>query len=335
MQQMKIYHARAIPGSHSSHGQRRLRTFLFGWAASGWLIEATTLRSLPSGTNPLAMAPPYGGLASNSNRRRFPVLAREARRSASVELPDLDRTLGTSRCFYTTSAACDTLSRHTPPPWDASRLLSESRSLGDMTDPWAAAEVEADRQRRGPLSQVRHAALHKSTHVDLAPAATRGRLQRGDGTFDEYGRRRYPVFKPSNQSQAKKDITLQGTIVSGNARTEFDGLKIANFEWHLDQQRRWLDGDIAPPSLKPTDIQNPVTLFSADLPTLLYEKAYVRERSRLATEAFDSSYAERTRSLRSFTEIDSNNKSRKSPKAAGKGTAIPRVVGQVDQRRNV
>ena len=218
------------------------------------------------------------------------------------------------------SGASDTLSRHAPPPWDASRASwapSGASSLADMTDPWVAAEIEADRQRRGPLAQVRHAALHKSTHVDLAPAAARRRQRKDDGTFDEYGRRRDPGFKPSNPGQAKKDITLQGSIVSGNARTEYDSLKIANFEWHLEQQSRWIDGDMRPPSLKPADIQNPVTLFSADLPTLLYEKAYVKERSRLAAEDFNSQYAERTSHLVSFTDVDPC----KSPKkATGKST---------------
>jgi hypothetical protein len=214
--------------------------------------------------------PPPRRRVSSTNRRRFPGLGSFAGapevvgRSASTELH-----LG---------GGAGVAARHRPTPWEPQRTrgLNASRSLGDMTDPWVAAEVESDRQRRGPMSQVRHAALHKSTHVDLAPplrgsrrggtGASRGRGS-VDGVFDARGRRRRPIFVPSNASQAKRDIELRGDGVSANARTEYDSLKIANFRAWQERVGGWLDGDMKPADARPSDIHNPVTLFSADLPT--------------------------------------------------------------------
>ena len=72
----------------------------------------------------------------------------------------------------------------------------------------------------------------------------------------------------------------------------------------LLDRRNWVAGiDMVPADGKPTDTHNPLTLRSADRPTLLYEKLSTAERSRHNREHLNASYASRTASLKSFTEV--------------------------------
>ena len=248
---------------------------------------------------------------SNMNRRRFPALAAV---HSSTSMPELG-----PRSANMSAAAIASVSRHSPAPFRPGRDSSVVGELASFTDVWAAKEGEAERQRRGALSQVRHAVLHKSTHVDLAPAVERSdsaearrlrqrRRLRGNGVGMVNGKRQ--VFSPANPAAARNDITLRGSIVAGNAMSEFDAEKDLDFARAQESRRNWVAGiDMVPADGKPTDTHNPLTLMSADMPTLLYEKLSTAERSRHNREHLNASYASRTASLKSFTEVGEGSKS--------------------------
>ena len=242
--------------------------------------------------------------ASNVNRRRFPGLSAV---HLSASAPELEPPSANLSAFAERS-----LSRRSPPPFVPGKNHSITGELAEFTNVWVAKELEADRQRRGALSQVRHAVLHKSTHVDLAPAAMnesaeqrrrRAQRRRSNGIGVVNGRRQ--IWGPCNPSKAKTQITLRGSIVSGNARSEYDAYKDLEFARRQDARRRWIDGDMVPPDGRPHDIHNPLTLMSADMPTLTYERFYTADRSQQNLQRLNATYAARTAALVPFTAVSS------------------------------
>ena len=207
--------------------------------------------------------------ASNVNRRRFPGLAKTVHSSMSapdLTMPSADLSVHGER----------SVSRHAPPLFIPGQQSSVTGELSEFTNVWVAKQLEAERQRRGALSQVRHAVLHKSTHVDLAPAdmgdsaegrRKRAQRRRSHGVGLVGGKRQ--IWSPANPAKAKTGIMLKGSIISGNARSEYDALKDQEFTRDQDARRRWIDGDMVPPDGRPKDIHNPLTLMSADMPTLM------------------------------------------------------------------
>ena len=260
------------------------------------------MRQLRTGSrlSSLGVSPVPG--ASNVNRRRFPGLS-AVRLSASV--PELEPPSANLSALAERS-----LSRRSPPPFVPRKSHSITGELAEFTNVWVAKELEADRQRRGALSQVRHAVLHKSTHVDLAPvgmddsAEHRRRCaqhRRSNGVGMVNGRRQ--IWGPCNPSKAKADITLKGSIVSGNARSEYDAFKDLEFARSQDARRRWIDGDMVPPDARPRDIHNPLTLMSADMQTLTYERFYTFDRAQQNLQRLNATYAARTAALVPFTAV--------------------------------
>jgi hypothetical protein len=245
--------------------------------------------------------------ASNLNRRRFPGLSAVHLSSSAPELepPSANLSALTER----------SLSRRSPPPFVPGKNHSITGELAEFTNVWVAKELEADRQRRGALSQVRHAVLHKSTHLDLAPAGAndsaehrrrRAQRRRSHGVGIVNGRRQ--IWGPCNPSKAKTDITLRGSIVSGNARSEYDAFKDLEFARGQDARRRWIDGDMVPPDGRPKDIHNPLTLMSADMPSLTYERFYTADRSRENLQRLNATYAARTAALVPFTAVSTHGR---------------------------
>lgn len=259
-------------------------------------MRQTGIRADPSG-------PSVPG-ATNVNRRRFPGLATVHLSASAPELapPSVSRRASLER----------SLSRRSPPPFVPGKYQSITGELSEFTNVWVAKELEADRQRRGALSKVRHAVLHKSTHVDLAPALTtssadqrrrRARRRHSNGVGVVNGRRQ--VWTPCNPSKAKTQITLKGSIVSGNARSEYDAYKDLEFARSQEARRRWIDGDMVPPDGRPNDIHNPLTLMSADMPTLEYERFYTADSSWQNLQRLNATYAARTAALVPFTATSS------------------------------
>lgn len=245
--------------------------------------------------------------ASNLNRRRFPGLS-AVRLSASA--PELEPPSANLSALAERS-----LSRRSPPPFVPGKSHSITGELAEFTNVWVAKELEADRQRRGALSQVRHAVLHKSTHVDLAPVGIndsaeqrrrRAQRRRSNGVGMVNGRRQ--IWGPCNPSKAKTDITLRGSIVSGNARSEYDAFKDLEFARSQDARRRWIDGDMVPPDGRPRDIQNPLTLMSADMQTLTYERFYTVDRAQQNLQRLNATYAARTAGLVPFTAVSAQGR---------------------------
>jgi hypothetical protein len=240
--------------------------------------------------------------ATNVNRRRFPGLAAV---HLSASAPELEPPSANLSAFAERS-----LSRRSPPPFKPGNNHTVTGELAEFTNVWVAKELEADRQRRGALSQVRHAVLHKSTHVDLAPAVIddsaegrrrRAQRRRSNGVGVVNGRRQ--TWSPCNPSKAKGNISLKGSIVSGNARSEYDAFKDQEFARDQNARRRWIDGDMVPPDGRPKDIHNPLTLMSADMPTLMYDRFYTADRSRINMQRLNATYAARTAALVPFTEV--------------------------------
>jgi hypothetical protein len=58
-----------------------------------------------------------------------------------------------------------------------------------------------------------------------------------------------------------------------------------------------------PPDGRPKDIHNPLTLMSADMPTLMYDRFYTADRSRINMQRLNATYAARTAALVPFTEV--------------------------------
>ena len=245
--------------------------------------------------------------ASNLNRRRFPGLSAVHVSASAPELEPPSASLS--------ALAERSLSRRSPPPFVPGKNHSITGELAEFTNVWVAKELEADRQRRGALSQVRHAVLHKSTHLDLTPAGVkesaeqrrrRAQRRRSNGVGIVNGRRQ--IWGPCNPSKAKTQITLRGSIVSGNARSEYDAFKDLEFARSQDARRRWIDGDMVPPDGRPKDIHNPLTLMSADMPSLMYERFYTADRSRENLQRLNASYAARTAALVPFTAGSTDSK---------------------------
>jgi hypothetical protein len=257
-------------------------------------MEAGRLPRRESGASPVPGA-------SNVNRRRFPGLAVHSSRSApDLTMPSADLSVHGER----------SVSRHAPPLFVPGKESSITGELSEFTNVWVAKQLEAERQRRGALSQVRHAVLHKSTHVDLAPAdmgdsaegrRKRAQRRRSHGVGLVNGKRQN--WSPANPAKAKTGIMLKGSIVSGNARSEYDAFKDQEFARDQDARRRWIDGDMVPPDGRPKDIHNPLTLMSADMPTLMYDRFYTSDRSRINLSRLNATYAARTASLLMFTEV--------------------------------